>query len=472
MSVAFSPSTLSDRSRSQRFVIPLELTPRQLEVDNVTSRFKIIRAGRKFGKSTLAEYRCIKKCGKPNSIVCFIAPTYKQGKLIAWMGFKNLIPRETLERKPNETELYFTFKNGSRLYVFGADEPDALRGLEFDHVVLEEAAMHKSELWYEIVRPNLAPRMGTADFISTPKGFNWFKDLEDKARERIAKGDKDWSVHHYSIYDNPYNSRDEIEKARLDCDSEAVWRQEYMAHFEAYAGRVFGQFSDERHCKSVPVPTTRTSVYRGIDYGMRDYTACLWGRLSGNRLQVYREHLQNDTAASDQAKLIQSKTTDAEDVQWNIISHDTAKQDAELLNLTVKWHFENAGMRPMRLASRDKKASRHMIQRLVNEDRLQIDPVGCPKLRKQLLEYEWKDTIMEKTVDGNDDAVDALHYLVEGLQAQLFLDYDEDKPKDWKEMNRLANVEMSKLKNPKYKIEQEEPDMGFAFDDTPAGYLC
>lgn len=459
-------------SRSKKFTVPIDLTNKQREIDGVTARFKVIRAGRKFGKSTYEEYKCLQKCGKPRSIVGFIGPTYRQAKLIAWMGFKAMIPRDALERKPNETELYFTFKNGSRLHVFGADEPDALRGLEFDHVTMEEAAQQKSEVWYEIIRPNLAPRKGTCDFISTPKGFNWFKDLEDKARERIAKGDKEWSVHHYTIYDNPHNSRDEIEKARQDCDSEAVWRQEYMAEYEAYAGRVFSQFSDQRHCKPIYLPATRTSVYRGIDYGMRDDTACLWGKLSGNTLQVYREHLQSDTAASDQAKLIQNKTTDTEDVQWSIISHDASKQDSELLGLTVKWHFENAGVRPMRTASRDKKSSRHMIQRLINENRLEVDPAGCPKLRKQLLEYEWKDTIMEKTVDGNDDAVDALHYLVEGLQAYLFLDHDDERAQDWKELNRQANLEMAKLRNPKYKIEQGEDDMSFEFENTPAGYLC
>lgn len=471
MSVQFM--TVPD-ARSKKFTVPIDLTPKQQEINDVNARFKVIRAGRKFGKSTYEEYKCITKCGKPRSIVGFIGPTYRQAKLIAWMGFKAMIPRETLERKPNETELYFTFKNGSRLHVFGADEPDALRGLEFDHVGLEEAAMHKSEVWYEIVRPNLAPRKGSADFISTPKGFNWFKDLEDKARERIAKGDKEWSVHHYSIYDNPHNSRDEIEKAKTDCDSEIVWRQEYMAEFEATRGRVFSQFSDERHCRPFKTPLTRFPVYRAVDYGMRDDTACVWGYLIGRDLYVYREHLQSDTAASEQSQLIQEKTEPWEDVQWNIISHDTAKQDAELLGLTVKWHFENSGMRPMRLSSKDKAASRHMLQRLINEDRLHIDATRCPKLRKQLLAYEWNDTLVEKILkpkDGRDDAVDALHYLVEGLQAQLFLDYDEEKPKDWKELSRLANVEMAKMKNQKYKLDVESEDLGFEFENTPAGYL-
>jgi hypothetical protein len=281
-------------------------------------------------------------------------------------------------------------------------------------------------------------------------------------------------VFHYSIYDNPHISREEIASAKKDCDSDAVWRQEYLAEYESSVGRVFSSFSDERHCRPIALPPGTFSAYRAIDYGMRDDTACLWAFVSGNRLMVYREHLQADTPASVQANLIQNKTTPKEKIEWNVISHDAAKQDPEMRGLTVKWHFENAGMRPMRLSSRNKgtaelKGSRHMIQTLIQQDRLVIDPTTCPKLRKQLLAYEWKDTTMEKTMDGHDDAVDALHYLVESLQYKLFLDRSEDKPKDLSEMSRLANQEYKTMH--KYKIEQEDKELAFAFADTPAGYL-
>lgn len=462
----------SREGKSKRFTIPLTLTPKQRLIDETDARFKIIRAGRKFGKSTIGEYRCIRAAGKPGSIVWFCGPTYHQAKLIAWKEFKNYIPKEALAKKPNETDLYFTLKNGSEIYVMGSDNPDSLRGPAPNHVVIEEAAMHKPEVWHEVVRPNLTAKCGTADFITTPKGFNWFKDLEDLARKHIAEGAKEWAVFHYTIYDNPHISREEIESARKDCDSEAVWRQEYLAEYESSVGRVFSQFSDERHCRPITLPSGMVEVYRSIDYGMRDDTACLWGYVAGNKLFVYREHLQADTPASTQAEIIINKTSPSERVQCTFISHDSAKQDAEMLGLTVKWHFENAGMRPMRVSSRDKRSSRHMVQRLINENRLVIDPVKCPKLRKQLLSYEWKDTTMEKPEDGHDDAVDSLHYLVEGLQANLFLDHSEEKPRNWAELNRLANEEMRKMAKHKYKIEQDEKELAFAFSDTPAGYLC
>ena len=469
MSVQFMPTK---EVKAKRFTIPLTLTPCQDVIDRTPARFKLIRAGRKFGKSTIGEYRCIVKAGKPGSIVWFCGPTYHQAKLIAWKEFKNYIPREALAKKPNETDLYFTLKNGSEIYVMGSDNPDSLRGPAPDHVVIEEAAMHKSEVWYEVVRPNLTARCGSADFITTPKGFNWFKDLEDSARQQIAAGSKEWAVFHYTIRDNPHISREEIESARKDCDSEAVWRQEYLAEYESSVGRVFSQFSDERHCRPVALPNASLEVYRAIDYGMRDDTACLWGYVLGNRLYVYREHVEKDLAASVQAQLILNKTTDGERVEANIISHDAAKQDAEMRGLTIKWHFESAGLKPIRVSSRDKKSSRHMIQRLINEDRLVVDPRTCPKLRKQLLAYEWQDTLMEKTVDGKDDAVDALHYLVELVQYKLFLSHPEEKPYSIQERARQAEADLraEAKKMNRYPLEREE-SMAFSFDNTPAGYL-
>lgn len=467
MAVAFMPKVAS---KVRTFEIPLTLTPCQKVIDQSPTRFKLIRAGRKFGKSTYAEYSCIKHLGQPNSTVWFAGPTYRQSKLIAWKDFKTLIPREAMAKKPNETDLFITLKNGSELYVMGADNPDSLRGPAPNHVALEEFSMMQPEAWHEVIRPNLTAKRGTADFISTPKGFNWMKDLEDNARRLIHAGSKEWSVYHYTIYDNPHISRDEIESAKKDCDSIAVWNQEYMAKYESSVGRVFSGFSDEEHCRPLTFPSSRVEVYRAIDYGMRDDTACLWAFIDGNKLCVYREHLQADTPASVQAELIQNKTTSQENVAMNAISHDAAKQDYEMRGLTVKWHFENAGLRPLYVSSRDKKASRHMIQRLIQEGRLVIDSQKCPKLVKQLLSYEWKDTLMEKTADGHDDAVDALHYLVELLQFKLFM----DRPRAEKSMEEIwAQIRADKAarKVHKFPMENKEPLSEFKFEGSTAGYF-
>lgn len=464
----------SEDSKKKTFRIPIKLTPKQKAIEDSPARFKLIRAGRKFGKTTYALYQALKWLGPPNSRVWFLCSTYKQAKLITWADFKRLIPHDALKRKPNDTDLTITLKNGSELALMGTDDMDTLRGPAPSGVVFEEAALHKREVWHEVIRPNLVVHKSPALFISTPKGYNWFKDLEESAKLSMLQGGEEWAVFHHTIYDNPYLNKDEIEQAKRDCDNDQVWRQEYMAEYESSVGRVFASFSDERHMGIVPTPKG-VPAYRSIDWGMRDDTACLWAYLEGQgpsaKLKIYREYSDNNLPSSTQAQIIKNKTPDSERVERNIIGHDAAKQDTELRGLTVRWHFSNAGITPLKVGSKDKKSSRSMLQQLICQDRLLIDK-SCVKLRKQLLAYEWKDTIMEKTVDGNDDLVDALHSMCELVQYDLFLNNSIEKEDSLVERYRKA---MNARKNPivrKFPLVGDEKafDSGI-FDNSPAGYL-
>lgn len=465
---------LPQRQATQRvFRIPLKLHPAQATVDASSARFKILRAGRKFGKTKYGQKKTLDWLGAPNSVVWYIGPTYKQTKLIVWNEFKRLIPTEALARKPNETDLIFTLKNGSEAYLMGGDEPDSIRGPAPTAVILEEAAFHKGHIWAEVIRPALTVHRAPALFISTPKGFNWFKDLEDDAKIRIRNGDPEWAVFHYTVYDNPYIAREEIEAARKDCDSDLVWRQEYMAEFESSVGRVFNSFSDDRHVGKVFLPNRGVRTARSIDWGQRDDTACLWGYVADRKLYVYREHLENNLPPASQAQIILGKTSDRETVSDSIIGHDAARTDPAMQGLTVEWQFMNAGVRPIRHSSKDKKASRALLNQLFQQDRIKIDAEHCPKLRKQLLAYEWKDTLMEKTEDGNDDAVDALHYLAEFFQYDLFIDAPEVKDQPMSEI--FAQIAQEKLDRLRQGPRLELPtrslhDEGYKVDNTVAGY--
>lgn len=461
---------IADKTASERvFRIPLTLHPKQKYIDDHFKRFTIVRAGRKFGKTTYARKKALEWLAPPNSSVWFLAPTYKQGKLIVWADFKRMIPQEALKRKPNDTDLTIQLKNGSTLYVMGSDEPDSLRGPKPSAVIFEEAAQHKPETWYEVMRPNLIPTKAPALFIGTPKGYNWMKTLEDDARASIARGEDDWAVFHFSIYDNPTLDVSEIEKARRDSDNPVVWSQEYMAEYESSVGRVFNSFSAQRHVAAVAVPHG-IPCYRAMDWGQRDPTACLWGYINGQTLLVYREHLENDMPPRQQADLILNKTEPRETIEGNIIGHDAVKNDLQMQGLSVLWHFNNAGIRPIRPSSKDKKSSRSMLNQLIQENRLVIDP-RCPKLIKQLLAYEWNNTVMEKTADGNDDAVDALHYLVELLQFKLFLTPHLDPVTDMAKIHADIQAEKDeRINHPKLPMHSEELG-AFDFSGNPAGYL-
>jgi hypothetical protein len=208
---------------------------------------------------------------------------------------------------------------------------------------------------------------------------------------------------------------------------------------------------------------------------MRDDCACLWAYIQRGILFVYREYLENNLSAPAQGKIIGNQTTRLETVVKSAISHDAAKEDPTMRGLTVLWHFRQSGISPLVPSSRDKKHSRAMIQQLINQNRLVIDGDKCPKLRKQLLSYEWKDTAMEKPNDlGNDDAVDALHYLVEMLQFDLFMDRKkEDEITQDQMYAEIAKERMDSWKRPHvtvFSTKDKDNSFGESCDDTYAGY--
>jgi hypothetical protein len=463
-------------SRKKVFRVPFNYTPAQQQIKDSKARFKIIRAGRKFGKTTLAERLALDGLRMPNSTWWHVAPTYKQAKLISWDKFKRLIPQEAMGKKPNDTDLIITLKNGSQLFLMGSDNEDSLRGPEPDGMTLEEAAYHGPTVWEKVLRPNLMPKRGPAYFITTPNGFNWFKDLEDEARRLIGQGSKEWEVFHFSCYDNPHISREEIEMAKKSCTSEEYWKQEYLALYESSVGRVFSAFSDIRHTANIEWPSGTFEAYRSVDWGMRDDTAALWGFIRNGKLCVYREYAENNMSAPAQAQVIRNQTTSRENVKLTAISHDAAKEDPAMKGLTVMWHFRQAGINPLRPSSRDKQHSRAMIQQLLSENRLIVDINKCPKLRKQIMAYEWKDTSMEKPEDkGHDDLVDSLHYLVEMLQFELFMGKSklEEAMSQKDIMASIASEKLAQMKGSKFTIPSifRPAEEGLDVENSPAGYI-
>jgi hypothetical protein len=453
-------------SSVRQFKIDFTLTPAQKHIEENSRRFTFIRAGRKFGKTKYSEWKALQWMSKPNSCHWHVAPTYKQARLISWGEFKRIIPKEAVS-KVNDSDLYLQLKNGSQLFLMGSDDKDSLRGPSPTSMTLEEAAYHRGDVWQEILEPNLAVHKGPALFISTPKGFNWFRDLEDN-----AIGDPLWATFHYTIYDNPHIDREEIERIKAKSDPR-VWSQEYMAEYESSVGRVFHEFQDtSRHVYSFPLPTRSESCYRATDWGMRDDCGTLWGTLRGPRLFIYRENAENSLPPRAQAEIVLARTPKLEQVVGNIIGHDANKQDLEMQGLTVKWHFTNAGISPLRVSSRKKDHSRAALEQLFHEDRIVIHP-ECRKLRKQLLSYSWKDNYLEKPEDGNDDLVDSLHYMVEMLQYQLFLSPRKEESKSIEEVYAQLKIDLeaAKLRGHRYPLVQEKE--GNMFDPTGnrAGYL-
>ena len=158
--------------------LDLSLRPAQGEVFSAKNRFRVLVAGRRFGKSYLACIELLKAAlERPGETYFYCAPTYRMAKDIAWKTLKKIIPN-SLVRTKNETELRMELVNDSTIELKGTENASALRGRSLSGVVLDEAAFMEAEVWFEVLRPALADKQGWALFISTPEGTaSWFYDL-------------------------------------------------------------------------------------------------------------------------------------------------------------------------------------------------------------------------------------------------------------------------------------------------------
>lgn len=211
------------------------LLPWQQEVYTDPTRFKVIAAGRRCGKSRLAATMLIiegLRCPQ-GSAVLYVSPTMGQSRQIVWDLLLDL-GREVIQTS-NVNNLDITLINGARIYVRGADRPDTLRGVSLTFAVLDEVADIKPQAWEQVIRASLSDKKGKAIFIGTPKGRNWFYDLYKLGQEG---DDKDWKSWHFTTKDNPLIDPDEIESAKKTLSSFA-FKQEYMASFSNAGSDVF-----------------------------------------------------------------------------------------------------------------------------------------------------------------------------------------------------------------------------------------
>ena len=211
------------------------LLPWQQEVFKDTTRFKVIAAGRRCGKSRLAATTLLiegLRC-PTGSAVLYVSPTMGQSRQIIWDLLLDL-GREVIQSS-HVNNLDITLINGARIYVRGADRPDTLRGVSLTYAVLDEVADIKVEAWEQVIRASLSDKKGRAIFIGTPKGRNWFYDLFNLGKDGE---DTDWKSWHFTTKDNPMIDPKEIESAKKTLSSFS-FKQEYMASFDTAGSDVF-----------------------------------------------------------------------------------------------------------------------------------------------------------------------------------------------------------------------------------------
>jgi hypothetical protein len=245
--------------------MPLSI-PQQTIVQ-APQRFKVVIAGRRFGKTHLSIRELCWHAREPERTVWYVAPTYRQAKMITWKKLRNRLQDLRWAKKINETELTVELKNGSVISLKGADNYDSLRGIGLDYLVLDEFADIDPEAWYETLRPTLADRQGGALMIGTPKGMNWAHDLFTMASEYP----EEWASFQYTTIDGGNVLPEEIEAARRNLD-ERTFRQEFLATFETFSGRIFYAFDRSLNIRPYTDSIPR-ELHIGCDFNVDPMTA-------------------------------------------------------------------------------------------------------------------------------------------------------------------------------------------------------
>ena len=171
----------------------VRLKPPQATVFASDQRFRVLVAGRRFGKTYLALVELFQAAWGKGRLVWYVGPFLKQAKRIAWKPLKEMT-RLYWAKTPNETDLSIELTSGGTICVRGADNYDSLRGDGLDFVVVDEYASVRPEAWTEVLRPALADREGRALFIGTPQGRNHFHQMVES-----AEGRPDWKVFQFTI---------------------------------------------------------------------------------------------------------------------------------------------------------------------------------------------------------------------------------------------------------------------------------
>ena len=287
---------------AKKIVIPYSPHNYQLHFHRDESRFKIIVGGRRVGKTVSCLQEAIRHClEKPNRLVFWVAPNYRLAKEVAFDEFIQYIDiLDPAIAYIHSTQLKVTFINGSKIYFKGSDDPDTLRGRGLTLVIMDEAAFCKKTAWTQILRPALSDKNGKAILISTPNGYNWFKDIHD-----IKEG---WTKYHWPTSLNPLITPEELNEVRSQI-SEVDYKQEYLAEFVTKAGRVYDEFNGENIIEPIQPNPNEYDIYLGLDFGYASRTAVVFmaiSRVTGNVIQfdeLYLTHTQMDDIIS----LIQAK---------------------------------------------------------------------------------------------------------------------------------------------------------------------
>lgn len=377
----------------------LLLHPTQATVAIDPHRFRVLRCGRRWGKTTLAIDQIKGRAAIPNSRIVYVAPTYQQARDIAWEQLR----RECKDaaKKINESRLEILLANDSLIVLRGWESIETLRGQAYHLIVLDEVAMMRNfwSNWQEVIRPTLTDFKGEALFISTPKGYNHFYDLSN-----LELTDTDFKSFHYKTIDNPHIPAEEIESARKQ-QTEARYAQEYLADFQKTEGLVYKEFSRDRHLYD-ELPKLFNKKYQklaGIDPGYRNPAAVLDCLFDGETLFIDQEWYKRERTDAQIADYVAAQ------------KYHAAYPDPENQGFIEELRQKGVNVREVAKGKGSVERGIQLVRELLLRGAIMVNK-RCVNLISEFEMYSYDDDEAEKNenekpVKAHDHALDALRYV-------------------------------------------------------------
>jgi phage terminase large subunit len=290
----------------KRYEYPYKARDAFLDFHKRDQRWAVLVCHRRAGKTVATICDTIRRAvteNKPDARYAYIAPYYAQAKNIAWDYLLKFAAPAIV--KANQSELWVELVNGAKIRLFGADNPDALRGLYLDGVVLDEYADMKPRLWGEIVRPLLTDRQGWATFIGTPKGHNAFYDIYNEAQKNPS-----WYVKTLRADQSGLLPDAELLDAQQSMSANQ-YEQEFLCSFEAailgaYYGQEMRRITDLERITTVDYDPM-FPCHTAWDLGFNDSTSIWWFQVVYGEIRVLDHHSSNGQAIPFYTMLLQQK---------------------------------------------------------------------------------------------------------------------------------------------------------------------
>ena len=382
------------------------LTPAQSQIAVDRHRYRVVVAGRRFGKTTLSAWEMFAKAVATNDgRITYMAPTFAQARDIAWAELKKVCAQ--LAENTNESRLEITIKNckgtTSMISLHGWESVETMRGQKYDMLVLDEISNMRDfwTSWQEVLRPALTDRKGEVLFIGTPSGFNHLYDLYNMENDPV-KG-MDYKSFHFTTYDNPYMPVEEIDKAKTEMTDDK-FAQEYMADFRKMEGLVYKEFDRKLHLTDI-LPELTVESLGGVDFGYRNPTAILSIKKDYNGVYWVTDEWYKIEQTEDQ--VIDKVAT----LKFNKVYPDPENQSA--ISAMEKKHIN---VREVKKGKGSIVSGIKKVREMFKQNKLLIHK-SCIHLIQELESYAYPDWSPEKNADelpiGKDDhLLDALRYVI------------------------------------------------------------